>query len=283
MKLEDLNKTQMVLLTLLTTFIVSIGTSIVTVSLLQVAPVNVTRNINQVVERTVEKVVPSVTVGGKPTTIKETTVVVKDDDLIAKSIESARKNMVQVRGKSVNAEGLAVNTFLGWGVIFNQDGVIVTDSSFISDSGTYTVLLSDGMEFGVEVLTQDEEKGVAVLKAQREKGNTNQEQYKFESMSAGDASKLHLGQTVVSLGGSKSKQAISISTVNSLSTQTASSTTTISGIDTGVVTTGSVSGGPLINSFGEMVGLLVAGGVHEQGTTFVSENVIDAIVARATK
>ena len=43
---DDLNKNQIILLTLLISFVTSIATGIITTSLLQEAPVEVTRNIN---------------------------------------------------------------------------------------------------------------------------------------------------------------------------------------------------------------------------------------------
>ena len=75
--MEDLNKTQIVLLCLLVSFITSIGTGIITSTLLQEAPQTVTQTINRVVERTVETIVPQETKGPSVVT-KETTVVVKD-------------------------------------------------------------------------------------------------------------------------------------------------------------------------------------------------------------
>jgi hypothetical protein len=59
MDLEQLTKHQTLLLTLLVSFVTSIATGIVTVSLMDQAPEGVTRVINQIVERTVETVVPA--------------------------------------------------------------------------------------------------------------------------------------------------------------------------------------------------------------------------------
>src|ERR1700754_2442019 len=100
MDLEHLTKHQIVLLTLLVSFVTSIATGIVTVSLVNQAPSGVTRTINQIVEHTVEKVVPS-TQGasaglGITHTVPEKTVVVKDDDLAAQSIAAMQQSLVRV-------------------------------------------------------------------------------------------------------------------------------------------------------------------------------------------
>src|SRR3989338_3676056 len=61
MNLEQLTKTQMILLAVLLSFVTSIATGIVTVTLVDQAPTDVTRTINRVVEKTVERVVPGET------------------------------------------------------------------------------------------------------------------------------------------------------------------------------------------------------------------------------
>src|SRR5882757_6329534 len=95
MDLEDLSKHQVVLLTLLVSFVTSIATGIVTVSLMSQAPVGVTRVVNQIVEHTVQTVVPA-TQGAAAATVTEKTVVVKDDDLAAQSIGKAQKAIIRI-------------------------------------------------------------------------------------------------------------------------------------------------------------------------------------------
>src|SRR3989344_5406724 len=59
MDVERLSKSQIILLTLLVSFVTSIATGIVTVSLMEQAPPSISQSVNRIVERTVEKVVPS--------------------------------------------------------------------------------------------------------------------------------------------------------------------------------------------------------------------------------
>ena len=78
--MEELNKNQIILLTLLVSFVTSIATGIVTVTLMDQAPPAVTQTINRVVERTVEKLVPGET--QVATVVREVPVIVTEEELM---------------------------------------------------------------------------------------------------------------------------------------------------------------------------------------------------------
>ena len=59
MDIKDLNKAQLVMLLILLSFVVSIATSIISVSLMQEAPVSISAPINRVIQETVQKIVPT--------------------------------------------------------------------------------------------------------------------------------------------------------------------------------------------------------------------------------
>ncbi|MDP2651122.1 MAG: hypothetical protein Q8O98_00875 [bacterium] len=151
--IEDLSKTQLILLTLLVTFITSIGTGIITTSLLAEAPVSVTQTINRVVERTIETVVPTPAAGKEPT-ISE-----KDRALLA-AVELATQAVVRV--EEIGSDGQPV--FHSLGVIVAKDGMVISRKGDISATSTYIAVLSDKTVLPLELMTDGLDEDMAVFK-----------------------------------------------------------------------------------------------------------------------
>lgn len=131
MEMEKLTKSQIVLLTLLVSFVTSIATGIVTVSLMEQAPPIIPQTINRVVERTVERVVPEETQTATVVT-RERTVTVKESDLIAEAVSRVRGSSVKVHtngGENTLGDLLAraVIAAPGYAVMPSQ-GVAIGDS-----------------------------------------------------------------------------------------------------------------------------------------------------------
>lgn len=64
MDIEDLTKSQLLLLTILVNFVVSIATGVLTVSLLDQGPTTITQTVNRIVDHTIETVTTQVPSGG---------------------------------------------------------------------------------------------------------------------------------------------------------------------------------------------------------------------------
>lgn len=136
--LNKLNKNQIVLLTLLVSFVTSIATGIVTVTLIQQAPPSITQPVERVVLKTVETVVRE----GKPETIvKEVPVIVTEEQLIIKVVNSASPAVVTIRGM---ANGTTTESVLSVGFIAAPDLIVASAQADFNAKKTYKVVLADG-------------------------------------------------------------------------------------------------------------------------------------------
>jgi hypothetical protein len=191
MDLEHLTKHQIVLLTLLVSFMTSIATGIVTVSLMDQAPPGVTKTINQIVEHTVQTVVPSTqgAAANTATTIK--TVVVKDDDLAAQSIGTVQKAIVRIVGKGDDQ-------LIARGVIVDGKGTAITDKGSIEASAytSFEAILADGTRVGVTI-----PKGQSASSSIEVVTVTVGTSTGFAAAHVADPSKLQLGQSIIRIGG----------------------------------------------------------------------------------
>src|SRR3989338_680964 len=198
MDIEHLTKHQIILLTLLVSFVTSIATGIVTVSLMAVAPVSVTRTINQIVERTVENVVPAVTSApaskaqGAAVVTKETTVVVKDEDLAAASIASAQKAIVRIVSKN------DPTMLVARGVVVDMKGVVLSDRGTLESLGTlsFEAILPSGDRVPAVMRMPTGSSTVAVLDL-----DVSTSSGKYSAIKLADQSKLRLGASVIRIGG----------------------------------------------------------------------------------
>ncbi len=250
MQMQDLNKNQIVLLTLLISFVTSIATGIMTVSLLQEAPVEVTRNINSIVEKTIQTVTPGVV----STPQKEiTTVVVKEEDLIISSINKNIKSIVRIKEKdAITGE----SSFYGIGLIVSKDGLIGTDRKQIPVGDTFIGIMSDGIELALTPTGLDKQTNFILFKAAQSIG-TSTKAYVFAPATFSDT-EPQLGQTLISLGGDLTN-AVSVGRVITLDIKDSTiGTTTIkslSNIDTDLSSKDLVNGSPLFNLSGDVVGV----------------------------
>jgi len=232
--MEDLTKTQIILLTLLVSFITSIATGIITSTLLAQAPASVTQTIDRVVEHTIEQVAPSTTGSGQTTTVHEVTVV-KEDDAVVTAVASATKSLVRI--KDVGGNG-----FYALGVIVSKEGLVLSDERDIIANATYSIVLADGTILPAIVVATSEASNLALFKLTPDTKHPI-----FTSIPLAD-SDAKLGQTVIALEGD-TKNMVDVGRV--LSTDSATVTTDITpGTET--------RGGPLISLSGALVGLKVS-------------------------
>lgn len=210
MNMGDLNNTQLVLLVLFVSFITSIATGIVTVSLLSEAPLPVTQTINRVVERTVERVVP-----GRTTTtlVREVPTVISDDDFLNKTIAAAFPAIVKIIDDSASK---TTNGFL-----ISADGVIITTAAAIEDrSVPYFAVFPDKERRPASVLAVNTAADFAVLKLG---GAKEGERFPFIAL---EGKQISLGQKVVA-SGADGHDSIALGVITELKTAVASGTPTV--------------------------------------------------------
>lgn len=242
--MEELNKNQIVLLVLLVSFVTSIATGIVTVTLLDQAPPAVTQTINRIVERTVEKVVPGAT--QVSTVIKEVPVIVTEEELIVKVIVSAAPGVLRIISND------EAKTFVGSGFLVSADGVIVASVAQIAKATTtteYQAILADGQIIPLERRVSESEKSdLAFFKLLPPTGSSN----KWPGLTLAKSSPS-IGQTIVALGYSDRPEVnVSVGIVSSFLATGVASTTPY--LITNAAS-GENQGGPLLNIKGEVVGL----------------------------
>lgn len=295
MDIERLTKAQIVLLTLLVSFVTSIATGIVTVTLLDQAPPVVTQTINRVVERTVERVVPGETQTATVVT-KEKTVVVNEEDLITQAIEKNTEKIVKVYQ---TFEGGSV--YLGAGVIVSKDGVVAAavDRAILAGGGTkFDVVLSNGKTIGGVVVSPEADKPTALIKL----SFTEEDGVVPGSIKYGDINALKLGQSVLTLSGTE-RLGVATGIIAGLDEEESevpaeegldanaeeSAPTVISvlrAIETNISSNRIEKGGVLLNIYGDVVGISTAesrsyGVSHFTPIQVVQSQIVDLATSEA--
>ncbi|MFA5933937.1 MAG: serine protease [Candidatus Paceibacterota bacterium] len=184
MDLEELTKTQLVLLAILISFVSAIVVGITIVTLMQQEPKPVTQTINRVIQQTIEKAVPGES--------KTQTIIVKEEDLIVDAIDKNSKNLVSIKTPAVDANTPVAT--LASGIAISADGLVVTDSHVIDEKGIYTI--TEGVDVYNADVVKIDPRGFAILRAKKDGGLKN---FSFSILT--DSSALKIGQSLIVLGG----------------------------------------------------------------------------------
>jgi hypothetical protein len=257
MDLEQLTKHQIVLLTLLVSFVTSIATGIVTVSLMNQAPPAVTRTINQIVEHTIQTVAPS---NNGPVVTTEKTVVVKDDDLVAQSIASLQKSIIRITARGDDA-------LLARGVIIDKNGTALTDKASLLDSGAvaFDAILSSGERVPLTL-----KKPIATSSALTAVLVAVGTSTGFAPAKLGNTTNLKLGQSVLRISG-KGVDVVGEGVVAMLPSKLSPDS-----IEASVEA--STPGSILANLFGEIIGMTTTSSLVDGSSSYtVAANVIQAV------
>ncbi|MFA6095171.1 MAG: trypsin-like peptidase domain-containing protein [Candidatus Paceibacterota bacterium] len=256
MKIEELNKSQIILLTLLVSFVTSIATGIVTVSLMERAPVGVTQTINRIVERTVERVVPGET--------KSVTVMTENDQLVA-AIDSVSKSLVHITASST--DGIISN---GIGFVFGK-GVIAGDKTILGESRTYTGGFNNSTSATLSHTSADAIPAALFAIESNSK-------IIIPAVKIGKVDSLRLGQMVVTVGGDAGTKKISVGVINNIVRDTTATSTPVISITTTIDPNDIVYGSPLVTLSGEVVGIALSTSNIEKTNTFSPITVLGTVL-----
>lgn len=264
MKLDELTKSQIVLLTLFVSFITSIATGIVTVSLMQQAPPAITQSVSRIIQQTVQTVAPaSGSQHAAPTVTQEKTVVVNDSELISQAVAHVTPSLVRLYvGMGESA------VFAGIGVVLDDRGQIAADASAIGESADANLVLSDGTSVRAFVRHRDSVNGIAYLVASTSTSPV------IHWTPIGIATQhVVLGQTVVSLSGKSVPRIGSGLAVALFYSGTASTSPQI--IETDIAASSIMPGSPLIDTTGALVGISLASSRTQAGSDFLSASALN--------
>lgn len=243
MKMDELTKSQIVLLTLLVSFVTSIATGIVTVSLMQQAPPAITQSVSRVIQETVQTVSPaSGSQHAAASVTQEKTVVVSESDLISKAVARVSPSLVRVF-----VTGTDGPLFVGLGIVLDSNGTLAADSDAIGEAADATVGLADGTSVRVFVRQRDASAGIAYLAP----ATSTPESHWVPAVVS--TQHVVLGQSVVALSGKNIPRIGSGLVVSLLDSGTASTSPQI--IETSIAADSIMPGSPLIDTQGAIVGL----------------------------
>lgn len=287
-RMEGLNKQQLILLALLVSFVTSVATGIITVSLMDQAPQGITQTISRVVEKTIERVVTEPQSQSASVVTKET-IVVKADDLVIEAIQKNLTSVVRIR----ETTGDGRSRFAGLSLVVSRDGLLAADLNVAyrkSDSvgnsiaESYQAVFPDGRIFPLNITYSDQTIGLIffqVLLQDKEKGV-----YRF-LLPQFNTGELKLGQAVVALSGDDTN-AVSTGIISNfvekaIQKPADSGTTTPQGgkelvaIRTDIRATELVSGSILLNLRGEVIGFNTGAFGGNRNTFLPIQKVVEAL------
>lgn len=155
----------------------------------------------------------------------------------------------------------------GSGFIISPDGMIVTNKHVVLDEkAQYTVLVNDGNKYSAKVLARDPNQDIAIIKI---------ETTDLPTVNLGDSDSIEIGQSVIAIGNAlgEFRNTVSVGIISGLMrTITAGGGGFEEKLEEVIQTDAAInlgnSGGPLLNLFGEVIGMNTAMATDAENIAF---------------
>jgi len=211
-------------------------------------------------------------------------IITTEENAVVSIVEQASPSVVSIAISKLTLsqdQGLIdQSSKIGTGFVVNKDGVIITNQHVVSDlTAEYKVVTQDGKEYSVDEVLRDDLNDVALIKI-------NPDGDELKELLLGDSENLLVGQSVIAIGTPLGEYAGSVTTgiISGLNRSVtassgwfgATSKTYENVIQTDAAVNPGNSGGPLLNSQGEVIGINFA-------TTSGADNISFAIPINKVK
>ena len=137
----------------------------------------------------------------------------------------------------------------GTGIIMSDDGYIITNHHVIENAQAVSVMTSSGQEYSAAIIGSDETSDLAVLKI---------EASSLQAAQFGDSSVLQVGDSVVAIGdplGVTLRGTMTDGIISAINRDLTVNDRTMNLIQTNAALNNGNSGGPLINCYGQVIGI----------------------------
>lgn len=205
--------------------------------------------------------------------VKETAPAVVNVFTSRKVVQRRRSSFFDEMFGSRRAPRERVESSLGSGVIVRSNGIIVTNAHVVKGADELRIVLNDRREFEAEVIAEDEEIDVAVLKIDT-KGEV------LPSLNVSQRDDLEIGDIVLAIGNPFGVgQTVTSGIVSALGRTNVSDSSSF--IQTDAAVNPGNSGGALVNLQGELIGVNTAIFSRSGGSNGIGFAIPGKLVARA--